>query len=186
MKKRIIAFLLAMCMSSILITSASANEPDDLEMEENLSTAVASGESDSILRYGEREVVTELGIAGYDSCFTTPTGQQTGGYSFPAGGPGGAVYIDTAGGNNTTVSFSVAGKLLSVGVSLGAIVAPNSAKGIIVNIPADGHFYIVELENHFVFKNYKIDQYKYTEYISTVYVTKAFPNGVTIHLKQVR
>lgn len=56
--KRIGAFFLAMCMSFILVTSASANAPDDLEAAESLTTAAASGDADSVLQYGEREVVT--------------------------------------------------------------------------------------------------------------------------------
>lgn len=186
MMKKMGTFFLSMCMIFALITSASANELDNLGTAGNLTTPNVNGNEDSILRYGEREVITVLGIAGYDSTITTPTGQQVGGYSFPKGGAGGAIYIDTAGGNNTSVSFSVNGTLISVGVSLGAVVSPYSAAGTIVNIPADGHFYIVRVEHHFVFKNLKIDNYQYNEYKSTNYVAKAFSNGATFHLEQVR
>lgn len=179
-----IAFLLAICMSSILITSASANEPGDLEMEENLATAATSGESDSILRYGEREVVTVLEELGRHTEITVPKGQDPGGYNFPNGG---SIIIDPNGGSNVTISFAVTvAESISIGISTGEVAKPYSVVGLVAHIPADNHFYTVELQHDFILKRIRIDYYKGPEFLYSKDFIRAYPDGTSVWLKEVR
>lgn len=140
-----------------------------------------SGENDSILRYGEREVRTFTGEQSTKSTVTKPEGQPSGGYSFPSGG---GVYINTSGGSNVTLSFSLGGTFGSVGVSVGTASASNIG-GLFAKFPANKNHYIVKLRHNFILKRYRIDTYQYDKLKYTTYKVIATLSSVDTYIERV-
>lgn len=97
MKKKMISLLLVLALAVGICPAAFAAE------ETKSSTILSSKEeSNNLLRYGEREVI-EVVETATKSVETTPTGQPSGGYSFPS--YGGSVYIQTSGGGEISVGL---------------------------------------------------------------------------------
>lgn len=175
--RKIIAFLLSFVMvCTISAHSFAAESPYD----ENESRVVYSWENpnweeelygdthrdDMVqLRYGEREEVTVIGTE--EKMFFTDPEQLEDGYSFSKSG--GAVYVTIGDGHPVEISVSLGWGPVSISLASGK--ASTSVGGLIINIPGDGQYHKVKLLYKCEFVHKKIDQYKGTEFIRTVYVT---------------
>lgn len=180
MKKFLSMFLaLAMCLT-LTAPAGAADETyttEDYDNDvicvriwENPDLANDGEESYSVLRYGEREVVTVI-QSWQNFQLTIPEGQPSGGYSFP--NYGGSIYVNTSGGSTATFDLSLPwGEILSVGFSVGYTSSTAQVSGIAVNVPADTNHYKVQLRHNYVVDRCKIDIYQYTDYIRTTYVNK--------------
>lgn len=124
--------------------------------------------------YGEREYSTVLKTE-HITKVVEPTGQPTDGYSFPKGG---SVYVNTSGGLDLSLSFSLTWGIYTLGVSTG-YVASNNIGGLAVNIPAGNGFYKVKLAKHYDLSHVRVDCYKFNEFKYSYYKTKEELTGIT-------
>lgn len=178
MKKRMISLFLVLALAVGICPAAFAAE------ETKSSTILSSKEeSNNLLRYGEREVI-EVVETATKSVETTPTGQPSGGYSFPS--YGGSVYIQTSGGGEISVGLSVSwDPAYSISISKGLASDKPSAAGLCVNFPANSNHYIVKLKHTYIVKHLKIDYYRGPDYLSTSYVTKHELKSIDAFLERV-
>ena len=133
-------------------------------------------------RYGEREEC-EIVQSEIKYITTTPIGQPSSGYRFPD--YGGAVYIDTSGGPDISVSVSVSWAD-SVSISLNAGLATTSATsaGMAVNFPPSTNYHIVQLLHTYTVNRIKVYTYRGTDLLSTYYITNYSLKYIDAYLVQ--
>lgn len=193
MVKRIGSFLVALslllvcCPINAFANSTDLNEGEaPAEDRIYLGTWILSDEEEVAApnkapRYGEHTVSTIIATETHTT-YVSPTGQPANGYCFPTGG---AVYVNTSGSSNVSVSFGLAWGAYTVSVSVGSVSTGASAGGLVVNIPADNHFYKVQLAYNIKFNHVKVDEYKYQDLVHTYYVTNSQVQSVTAYAYKV-
>lgn len=181
--KKLVSFVLAVVMvCSVLPFSVFAEEQAGVSGDAAPAMCVRiwenpnpdeDVENSSVLRYGE-QVQSQVVATEYRSVTTTPSGQPSGGYSFPS--TGGSIYINTNGGSTVTYSVGVSWGTVSVGVSVGSI--STSVTGVSVFVPGDGNHYKVQLRHNYKINRVKHDYYQYGEYLYTIYTDKPILQSV--------
>lgn len=108
-------------------------------------------------------VSTVVSTATQTKTFTC-TGQPSGGTKFTNGG---GFYVNTSGGSNVNVSFSVSWGAISLGV------APRSVggNGIYISAPTKTKYYKTKIDKKFKSKRVKVDVYEYGAYNYPYYTT---------------
>jgi len=116
--------------------------------------------------YGESEKITVLATE-YRTTTVTPTGQNPGGTSFPTGG---GFYVNSNGGVDVSVSFTLAWEFVSASINVG-YASTGNVVGAYVSAPANNNFYMVKIDKTLKFEQHKVDVYRYNVYQYTYYTT---------------
>lgn len=190
--KKIISFLMVLCMVTLLSTSALAEEPiadgndgkpQYIRIWENPNSGEdLIPETGVSPRYGYREVTTVVATETA-SVVTTPDGQPSGGFGFPSGG---GIYVNTSGGGTVSVGLSVSwNPYISVSISKGLASDSAAVGGVLVSVPANSNHYIVKLRHNYTVRRIKSEQYEYNVLIRTVYVDRPTLDSIDAYIERV-
>lgn len=133
----------------------------------SFSTAVHAEETDSKLRYGEREEITVLKTE-YVTKTVTPSGQSEGGIRLSGGGQ---IYVNLSDGPNVTLDLGVSWGVVGVSTSIGLVGDSSSIGGVALTVPNTRDFFLAKIDKKYKVQYKKVDVYQYNIYDRTYYVS---------------